>query len=123
MTGCIGVVRMCVSGKWSQYREGLVGLTEQAVAAAMEKREKQTYKDGTTGQIRNSVDHCETVYEGRDLAAKAYAEMTGKRPGQKAVADWMRLEKAVYTAETGLRNPKTVVFVAWLRTKMAAKVP
>ena len=116
---CIMIVRMRVSGHNSKFREGLVGLSEKAAAAVMEKRAQQTYT--INGQPVDAVAHCEAVYNNRDQNAEAYTTMTGLKPtSRKEVEDWMRTEKALYKTETNLRNPKTSVLVAWLQAKKMA---
>ena len=118
---CIMIVRMCVSGKHSKFREGWVGLSKEAAAAAMEEREAQTYTFGAGGQIVNAVAKCDDVCKRRDRDAEAYTTTTGLKPtSRKEVDDWMRTEKALYKTETKRPNPKTPVLVAWLQAKKMA---
>ena len=110
---------MCVSGKYSKFREGLVDLSKKEAAAVMKKRATQTYT--INGQPVNAVAHCEAVCDRSARDAEAYTTMTGLKPtSRKEVEDWMRTEKALYKTETKRPNPKTPVLVAWLQAKKMA---
>jgi hypothetical protein len=117
VTVCIMIVRMCVSGQHSKFREGWVGLSKEAAAAAMEEREAQTYTYGD-GRIVNAVVKTEATCNRRDRDAQAYTTMTGKMPTRRRdVEDWMRSEKELFKVETGIKQPKWEVLSDWLKKK------
>ena len=110
-----------MSGSYSKNVEGIAGLSDKDKAEAMAKYEAKTYTYAN-GKKQNAAEKNSQVNDKRARYLKAYMAVTGlDDPGQTAVEDWFRKEKAAYAKAknlTKLRAVKLEDVVDWL-TKLS----
>ena len=116
-----------MSGERSSYESRFERLPEKDAANARAARKAQTYTKGSTGQIVNAEQNCESVAAKTLRDFKAYTEMTGEaKPTKRVMEKWLQGEKAAYKKAMRLppsSKPKTGVVMAWLKAKRMPKAP